>query len=360
MNHEARRQQLLAITPAEEIYRRLYRQHPQVYFYDRQGELFEDWATFSGLYRRSAPPGFPLPEQAPTIMSNTLLEQNFFQENGKDVCCVINARYCPPFWHHLNFIKIMYVLNGEILINISEDRHIILKKGNFIISPPNIKQSVFSYHDEDVVINIFLRISTFEKTFSSLLQESNDLAPFFWQVMYGKDENSLIWFQMDTDAQLDDMVYRLLEEWLNPKSGGNFYMISHVMAFLGHALYYHRDAITSIWNTRLQKNTFPAVIQYIHDHYNTVTLPSLAEHFGKSEGYMSRYIKQETGYSLTDLLREFKMKQAGKMIRDTRCSITQIMYEVGYTDISYFYRAFKSYYGMTPSEFRKKDKVILL
>ena len=79
MNHEARRQQLLAITPAEEIYRRLYRQHPQVYFYDRQGELFEDWATFSGLYRRSAPPGFPLPEQAPTIMSNTLLEQNFFQ-----------------------------------------------------------------------------------------------------------------------------------------------------------------------------------------------------------------------------------------------------------------------------------------
>ena len=37
MNHEARRQQLLAITPAEEIYRRLYRQHPQVYFYDRQG-----------------------------------------------------------------------------------------------------------------------------------------------------------------------------------------------------------------------------------------------------------------------------------------------------------------------------------
>lgn len=36
------------------------------------------------------------------------------------------------------------------------------------------------------------------------------------------------------------------------------------------------------------------------------------------------------------------------------------MYEVGYTDISYFYRAFKSYYGMTPSEFRNKDKVIVL
>lgn len=34
--------------------------------------------------------------------------------------------------------------------------------------------------------------------------------------------------------------------------------------------------------------------------------------------------------------------------------------KTGYTDISYFYRAFKSYYGMTPYEFRKKDKVIML
>lgn len=123
---------------------------------------------------------------------------------------------------------------------------------------------------------------------------------------------------------------------------------------------YHRGEVSSIWNTQLQKNAFPEVIQYIHDHYNSITLPSLAEHFGKSEGYMSRYIKQETGYSLTYLLKEFKMKQAGKMIRDTRFSISQIMYEVGYTDISYFYRAFKAYYGMTPLEFRKKDKVVML
>lgn len=360
MNIDARKQQLLSLGRAEKVYRELYLQNQQVYFYDQKGELFEDWEAFSALYNRFNAYSTTLPEQAPTIMSNTLLEQTFFQDSGRDVCCVINARYCPPFWHHLNFIKIMYVLNGEILINISEDRHIILKKGNFIIAPPNIKQSVFSYHDDDFVINIFLRASTFEQTFSSLLQKSNSLSPFFWQVMYGKDENSLIWFQMETDPHLDEIVGKILDEWQEHKPGGNFYMVSHVMAFLGHALYHHRESITSVWNTQLQKNAFPTVIQYIHDHYNTVTLPSLAEHFGKSEGYMSRYIKQETGYSLTYLLREFKMKQAGKMIRDTRFSISQIMYEVGYTDISYFYRAFKDYYGMTPSEFRKKDKVVIL
>ena len=60
--------------------------------------------------------------------------------------------------------------------------------------------------------------------------------------------------------------------------------LSIAAAYFSIYAYYHRNTITSIWNTRLQKITFPAVIQYIYDHYNTVTLLSLAEHFGKSEG----------------------------------------------------------------------------
>lgn len=360
MNPDARKKQMLPMWEGEYCYRDLFLAQPQVYFYDQNGQFFEDWDSFSYLYRQFSTKDIQLPADAPTIMSNTLLEQYFFGDSTRDVCLVVNARYCPPFWHHLNFIKIMYVLNGEILINISAKDRIILKRGHFIIVPPNMKQSVFSYHDDDIVINIFLRASTFEQTFASLLLASNDLAPFFWKVMYGKDESSLIWFQMDSDPYLDEIICNMLDESDEPRSGGNFYMISNVMAFLGHALYHHRDTISSIWNTQLQDNTFPAVIQYIHDNYNTITLPSLAEHFGRSEGYMSRYIRQETGYSLTYLLKEFKMKQAGKMIRDTNFSIAQVMYEVGYTDISYFYRAFKEYYGMTPLNFRKKDKVIML
>lgn len=360
MDTDARKKQMLHMCQAEQYYRELFQALPQIYFYDQKGQLFENWETFSKLYRNANQNEIALPDEAPTIMSNTLLEQTFFADDSRDVCLVTNARYCPPFWHHLNFIKIMYVLNGEIIINISAKDHIILKRGNFIIVPPNMKQSVFSFHDDDIVVNIFLRASTFEQTFASLLLDANDLAPFFWKVMYGKDESSLIWFQMDTDPQLDAIICNMMDENDEPRSGGNFYMVSNVMHFLGHALYHHRNAISSIWNTQLQKDTFPTVIQYIHDNYNTITLPSLAEHFGRSEGYMSRYIKQETGYSLTYLLKEFKMKKAGSMIRDTRYSIAQIMYEVGYTDISYFYRAFKKYYGMTPMDFRKKDKVVVL
>ncbi len=359
MQLEERKARMLSLGGAEEVYRRLYLSHPELYFYDQRGELFADWEGFCALYRRYAPDA-ALPDESPTLMNHILLEQNFFEGAGRDACVVINARYCPPFWHHLNFIKIMYVLNGEILINFGRENHMILRKGSFIISPPNIKQSVFSYHDDDIVINVFLRVTTFEQAFSSLLLESNELSPFFWKVLYGQDESNLIWFQMDTDGQLDAIICKMLDEFFSPRMGGNFYLVSLVMAFLSHALYFHRGVVSSIWGTQEQKSSLPKVMQYIHDHYSSVSLASLAEHFRLSEGYMSRYVKRETGYSLTCLLRNYRMKQAGRMLRDTRLPISQIMYDVGYTDISYFYKAFKAYYGMTPLEFRKKEKVIFL
>ena len=110
----------------------------------------------------------------------------------------------------------------------------------------------------------------------------------------------------------------------------------------------------------MKSEQLPVIIQYIRKQYNTVTLSSLAEHFHKSESYLCRYIKQETGYFLTHLLKEFRIKQEALMLRDTNCSVEEIMLNVGYTDISYFYKTFKKYYKMTPVAFRKQGKIISL
>jgi YesN/AraC family two-component response regulator len=48
------------------------------------------------------------------------------------------------------------------------------------------------------------------------------------------------------------------------------------------------------------------------------------------------------------------------MLRETSCSVEEIMFNVGYTDISYFYRVFKKKYGMTPNQYRCQGKIIRL
>ncbi len=343
----------------EEVYKELYLNHPDIYFYDKAGGIYHDWEEFKAFYRQSKSP-IALPDNPPTQMSDVLRESAFFLDDDKDVSLVFNARYCPPFWHHLKFVKIMYVLNGTFLLNTKHDKTIQLKAGNFVVVPPELEQSVFSHHDEDMVVNIFLRASTLERAFSSLLLESRELSGFFWKVLYGKDESSIIWFQNGPDPCLDRFVLDMYDEVENPQKGGNFFLVSYVMAFLAYALYHHQDRMTSIRDTQLRHDKFPAIIQYIRGNYSTITLPALAEHFQKSEEYLSRYIRQETGYTLTHLLREFRIKKAATMLRDSELSIEEIMFEVGYTDASYFYKVFKEHFHMTPHQYRKHEKIISL
>lgn len=360
MDNRERKQKFLVMGEHEKIYKKLYEENPDIYFYDKKGKQYRDWDEFKAAYQLSSCRKIIMPKEAPTIINYVLRESDFFMQEDRDVDIVMNARFCPPFWHHLSFVKIMYVLNGEFLLNTGLNRTIKLQKGNFVVVPPDLKQSVFSYHEEDIVINIFLRLSTFEKTFASLLMDAEELSTFFWKMLYGKDESSIILFRCETDEFLEKLILDMYDEKNAPRKGCNFLLVSYVMAFLAYALSRYLTCMTSIVDTQLRKDKFSSVIQYIRENYNTVTLSSLAECFHKSEGYLSRYIKQETGYSLTHLLKEFRMRQAALMLRETRCSVEEIMLKVGYTDISYFYKAFKEIYGMTPKGYREQDKIIRL
>lgn len=77
-----------------------------------------------------------VPKEAPSLFGQIIQESDFFSDKNKDsdknknsdknkdVDINWNARYCPPFWHHLSFLKIMYVVQGELYINLS-DHHTI-------------------------------------------------------------------------------------------------------------------------------------------------------------------------------------------------------------------------------------------
>jgi len=360
MTRSERKRQLLRMNEAEKLYKHYFELNPDIYFYDKKGDLYRNWQEFKELYLQTCNGEITLPDKEPTYMGDELDENTFFNDVESDVSLLMNARYCPPFWHHLKFIKIMYVLNGEFELNISHEKTIKLTCGNFVIVPPNIEQSVFSYHDDDIVVNIFIRASTFEKAFSSLLMESNELSVFFWKVLYGRDDQSIIWFKCESDRYLDNLIFDIFEIIEKSEDGRNFILISSVMMFLSYALYWKRQYITTISDMSSNRDKLPDIIQYIYEHYNDISLASISRQFNISEGYMSRYIRRETGYTLSNLLREYRMSRAAIMLRETSCSVEEIMFKVGYTDISYFYRVFKKKYGMTPNQYRRQAKIIKL
>ncbi len=66
-----------------------------------------------------------------------------------------------------------------------------------------------------------------------------------------------------------------------------------------------------------------------------------------------RKIKQLTGLSTTEFIRDIRLQNAASMLKQGKCSVSEIMYRSGFTTASYFSKCFKARYGLTPSEYQK-------
>ena len=91
-----------------------------------------------------------------------------------------------------------------------------------------------------------------------------------------------------------------------------------------------------------------------------ITLHRLAQKLGYSEFYISRKFREISGMQLRDYLRYRKLAFALKEIRDTDSGILDIALNYGFSSHEAFTRAFKSAYGITPSEYRRNPVPVVL
>lgn len=75
-----------------------------------------------------------------------------------------------------------------------------------------------------------------------------------------------------------------------------------------------------------------------------------------SAGYLGRIFKKQEGLSLTDYIINKRMFVAKQLLTKTSLSITDISARVGISYSSYFTKIFKEHVGMTPQEYRQKNK----
>ena len=90
----------------------------------------------------------------------------------------------------------------------------------------------------------------------------------------------------------------------------------------------------------------------IEKEYATITLESISQRVFLNASYISKLFKQRTGMNFGDYTTECRMKKAAELLCAHDCKTYEISRMVGYTTPKNFTRAFKKYYGQTPSEYR--------
>ena len=102
------------------------------------------------------------------------------------------------------------------------------------------------------------------------------------------------------------------------------------------------------------KVVFDAVKNYIYQHYGEdLSLEMLAEKVYLSSGYLSFIFKKETGMNLNRFIRVFRMEKAKELLCSTNMKVAQVSEKVGFSNVSYFCRSFREYYGSSPESYRK-------
>lgn len=98
------------------------------------------------------------------------------------------------------------------------------------------------------------------------------------------------------------------------------------------------------------------MMQYIHGHYSSrISLQDIADAASISKSEALHCFRTGIGSSPVAYLIDYRMNRAADLLLATHMSVSKIALECGIDNTGYFCRQFKQVFGMTPSEFRKKE-----
>lgn len=60
-----------------------------------------------------------------------------------------------------------------------------------------------------------------------------------------------------------------------------------------------------------------------------------------------------TGQTAVEFVRNIRLKRAAQLLKQQQLNVSEVTYEVGFTDLQYFRTCFKKEFGVSPSEYAK-------
>jgi len=117
-----------------------------------------------------------------------------------------------------------------------------------------------------------------------------------------------------------------------------------------------RYTMQPLYSIALRDKRLLDMVNYMYNHYRTITLHDLASEFHYNTSYLSRMFQEQAGRSFSETVKDFKLRKAVELLKTKNWKLDQICDEIGYSDTRQFIRSFKQMFGVTPDRFRKVEQ----
>ena len=111
------------------------------------------------------------------------------------------------------------------------------------------------------------------------------------------------------------------------------------------------------YNENQQMTKLKKAAYYIENNYMyPLTRSEIADYVGISSNYLSAIFRSGLDMSYVEYLNKIRIEKAKELLINTNKKLFEISDEVGYKDLYYFSKVFKSYTGHSPGEYRNFHK----
>lgn len=102
------------------------------------------------------------------------------------------------------------------------------------------------------------------------------------------------------------------------------------------------------------------IFNYVKDHFKEqITLETVSELSNMTVPSFCRYFKKITNKTFTQFVNEYRITHSLKLLAEQPMSITEVCFDSGFNNFSYFNKTFKEHTQMSPSQYRKEFSNIL-
>lgn len=280
--------------------------------------------------------------------------EDFIIPPSRDVFCMRHFHYLDNGGLHTHdFFEVNYVFRGSCTFRFREETR-TLTEGQMVIIASGSLHDLTILEDSPVILTFLLRKSTFQTAFLDLLAQGNVISSFFRGIFSNEAQPNYLLFSTDNRDSLRSLIKNLtLEIWKDDEysSSCSIHWIQILLTFVLR----HFAHTAHFYNYRGNPD-FALVLKYIQYHYRTLTLEELAGFFHYTVPYLSSLMKQNTGQSYTEFVREIRMKEARNYLEHTDLKISEIAESVGYHSADHFTRIFRQVHGQSPRDYRRQHR----
>lgn len=293
-----------------------------------------------------------IPEKKET-MPPSMKDEYFY--SASEIGMVIQKHNCysPVFEHFHTYFEAFYVYEGTCEHELGKEKR-TLKMGDFCIIPPGVSHKI-SVSGQDIVIVMILSSQVIENTFKNpTFYKDNLLSEFFLKNLRYSGSDDYMMFHTGNDQELKDIILQMMLESKNKYQEYDAILSAYFSLFFGKLLRFYEGTIETPSTRNRRSAAAFEITAYIQEHHTDITLKQIAERYHYTTEYTSRFIKETTGKTFSDILIDSRMKHAISLLKSTSLPVSEIAFLVGYENTENFIRTFKRKYDKTPTAYRKE------